>query len=323
MGVLVAAVAVAAGLAFGTPTPGPAQVHFPRDHYGHPGASIEWWYFTAIAHDTAGTPYSVFFTLFSSKGGLVPVAQVRNLKTGALVGHSEQLALGKVGTSSLDVSAGGSRLRFRPSAGEWSFSASGPGFAVSLRQRPDKPYVLHGGGTGVIRQSVAGPAHYYSATRMDAAGTLRAGGRTVRLTGTSWLDHQWGTFRDDPRAFDWDWFSCRFDDRSELMLYRFRDRATGRPLARLGSGTFVPRTGRPIAIGDFRAVPGRATYDAAGRHWPLDWQLDVPALGLTERLHSVLPDQLVRNRIVPTFWEGVADATGSRRGSCFVELSYR
>jgi len=49
----------------------------------------------------------------------------------------------------------------------------------------------------------------------------------------------------------------------------------------------------------------------------------VPRLKLTEDLRSLLRDQLVRNTIVPTFWEGVAHATGSRTGTCFVELSYR
>ena len=45
------------------------QVHFPRDHFGHPGSSIEWWYSTALAHETStGTRYLVFFALFSSDG---------------------------------------------------------------------------------------------------------------------------------------------------------------------------------------------------------------------------------------------------------------
>ena len=323
MGRLAAATAVAAGLALGSLPAAQAQVRFPRDHFGHPQASIEWWYFTAIARDTAGTPYSVFFTLFSSKGGLVPVAQVRNLKTGALVGHSEQLALGRVGSAALDVKAGGAGLRYQPSSNVWTFSASGLGFAVSMRQHPDKPYALHGGGTGTIRQSIAGIAHYYSATRMDASGTLRVGGRSLALAGQSWLDHQWGNFRNDPRAFNWDWFSCRFDDRTELMLYQFRDRATGRPLAAFRNGTFVPKGGPQIQVTNFSAEHTGRAYAAAGRRWPLDWTLRVPALRLTERVHAVLPDQLVRNTIVPTFWEGVATATGSRAGTCFVELSYR
>ena len=91
----------------------------------------------------------------------------------------------------------------------------------------------------MIRQSLAGRSHYYSATRMRATGTLRVGGKKVALGGESWFDHQWGSYRDDPRAFDWDWFSCRFDDDTELMLYQFLDRQTGRPLAGFANGTFV------------------------------------------------------------------------------------
>lgn len=298
-------------------------IRFPRDHFGHPAASIEWWYFTALAHDAAGTRYSVFFTLFSSRGTLIPVAQVRNLKTGALVGHSERFALGRVGRSSVDVRAGDARLRYEPRSNVWVFSASAPAFAVSLHQRPEKPYALHGGGSGLIRQSLGGLSHYYSATLMQAAGTLRAGGKRLALTGESWLDHQWGGFREDPRAFNWDWFSCRFDDDSELMLYQFRDRKTGLPLARFRNGTYVPRRGQPIAITGFRAQPGQRNLDDAGHQWPLDWRLHIPRLKLTENLRSLLPDQLVRNTILPTFWEGAARATGDRTGTCFVELSYR
>jgi predicted secreted hydrolase len=314
---------MAAALILGAPPPGNVQVHFPRDHFGHPRASIEWWYFTAVVQDRAGTPYSIFFTLFSSRGALAPIAQVRNLKSGSVVGHREQLIPGTVSASSVDVKAGLAGLHYQPGSGTWSFSAAGRGFAVSLDQRPDKPYALHGDGTGVIQQSLAGSAHYYSGTRMDATGTLRISGKSLRLAGESWLDHQWGGYRDDPRAFNWDWFSCRFDDRSELMIYQFRDRTSGRPLIRFRTGTYVPERGPTISISNFRARHGRRVLHAAGREWPLDWRLEIPKLNLTENLHALLPDQLVRNTIVPTFWEGVAHATGSRTGTCFVEVSYR
>jgi predicted secreted hydrolase len=302
---------------------GRPAVEFPRDHFGHAAASIEWWYFTALAHDPAGTPYSVFFTVFSSRGTLVPVAEVRNLKTGALVGHTERLALGRIGRSSVDVRAAGTQLRYDARSKVWVFSASAPGFSVLLRQHPEKPYALHGGGSGLIRQSLAGVSHYYSATRMRAAGTLRTHGRRLALSGESWFDHQWGSFRNDPRAFNWDWFSCRFDDQSELMLYQFRARATGLPLARFRSGTYVPRRGGPIEITSFRAQPGERSLDAAGHLWRLDWQLHVPRLDLAVNLRSLVRDQLVRNRLLPSFWEGAARATGDRTGICFVELSYR
>ena len=302
---------------------GKPEVHFPRDHFGHPAASIEWWYFTALVRDASGVRYSVFFTLFSSNGALVPVAEARNLETGKVVGHSERLAAGRIGVSSLDWRAAGSRLRYEPASNTWLFSVSGPGLQVSLSQVPEKPYALHGGGTGVIRQSLAGVSHYYSATRMRATGTLRVAGKRLAIRGESWFDHQWGDYRNDPRAFNWDWFSCRFDDRSELMLYQFLDRKTGRPLAGLANGTFVRPDGRTVLIGSFEATHGARVLTAAGHTWPLDWRLRVPGLKLSESVRALLPDQLVRNTIVPTFWEGVARATGTHTGLCFVELSYR
>jgi predicted secreted hydrolase len=316
---VVAALACASDVAVA----GAPQVRFPRDHFGHSAAPIEWWYFTALVHDRAGRRFSVFFTLFASRGLLLPVAQVRDLKTGKLVGQSEEVGPGHVGSTSLDVGVSGTRLRYQPATDTWSFSVSGPRLRVALQQRPEKPYVLHGDGTGVIRQSSAGTSHYYSDTRMRASGTLRVAGRTVRLAGETWFDHQWGGFVNDPRAFNWDWFSCRFNDRSELMLYQFLDRKTGQPLANLRNGTFVDPSGRAIGITAFTATHRGEALHAVGHAWPLDWHLRVPPLKLTETVQALFPNQLVRTSTLPTFWEGASQASGSHTGTCFVEISYR
>ena len=218
----------------------------------------------------------MFFTLFSGMGSSRARAQVVNLDTGALVGHSEGLALGSAGSSRLDVMAVAATCFDTPRTDTWEFSVSGPGLAVSLSQRPEKPYALHGGGTGVIQQSVAGISHYYSATRMRASGTLRSRRQAVAVTGESWFDHQWGDYAFDPRAFNWDWFSCRFDDRTELMGYQFLDRSDR-------SAAAWTRERQPIVAPDGhgrrdRRLPGDPTTGpstAAGHTWPLDWQLHV------------------------------------------------
>lgn len=317
-----AAVAAIALALVGAGASGIRRVQLPRDHYGHPGAGIEWWYLSGVVRAPDGRRYSVFFTLFSRAGLLLPVSQVVNLDTGALVGHSERLAGGSVGTDTLDVSVPGGRLRYRTATNTWEVAASGHGYALELAARPEKPYVLHGGGTGVIAQSSAGPSHYYSATRMAARGTLTSDGRRLAFAGSAWLDHQWGNFENDPLAFDWNWFSCRFGDETELMLYQFHTRA-GAPLAAHRTGTFVLRSGRSRLVGSFAAVPGRRVLVAAGRRWPLDWQLRVPSERLRLSLRSLVRNQLFRGSLLPTFWEGVAAATGTRRGLCFVEQSYR
>ena len=125
----------------------------------------------------------------------------------------------------------------------------------------------------------------------------------------------------DPRAFNWDWFSCRFDDRTELMLYRFRDRS-GQPLSADRSGTYILRTGKSRVETAFDTIPGERTLDAAGHRWPLDWELRVPAERLDVKITSIVDDQLFRGTLVPTFWEGAATASGTKTGICFVEQTY-
>jgi predicted secreted hydrolase len=299
-----------------------ARVSLPRDHLGH-AAGIEWWYVTGLVRGTDGHRYSVFFTLFKRGGFVLPVSQVVDLDTRQIVGHTETLAVRQVGGSSLKLKVPGAALGFEPRSNRWRFAASRGGYGLVLRAVPRKRYVLHGGGTGLIRQSVAGTSAYYSATRMAARGTITRAGKAIGFSGTAWLDHQWGDFGDDRRGFNWDWFSCRFDDRTELMLYRFRDRRTGRPLAAFRDGTVVRADGSSRRVTAFTVTPGRRALPAAGRRWPLDWALRVSSEHLVLRLRSIVPDQLVRGKILPTFWEGATAATGTKRGICFVEQSYQ
>jgi predicted secreted hydrolase len=157
---------------------------------------------------------------------------------------------------------------------------------------------------------------------MSARGFFERGRRRVSFSGSAWFDHQWGSFDRDPRAFDWDWFSCRFDDRTELMLYHFRDRE-GRSLAAYREGTYVLRSGRGREVRRFDVRPKGRVLVAAGHRWPLDWEVSVPALRLRVTLRSLVRDQLFHGTLVPTFWEGAATARGTKRGLCFVEETYR
>ena len=242
------------------------RVQFPRDHFGHPGSSIEWWYSSALTRDAAGTRYLVFFALFSSGGNVLAVHQVTNLATGAIVDHGEE-----------------------PGSAAWA-----PRRSTSMRAparlvlAADEHLVLLGRRPRARRSRCANarrsPTRCTAAARAGSGSRWRArrsttprrgwppsgsfgdGGKTVALTGQSWLDHQWGDFRDDPRGFNWDWFSCRFDDGTELMLYQFRDRQTGRPLDRYRTGTWVPANGTAHGITGFAADHGRRALRGRRAH---------------------------------------------------------
>jgi predicted secreted hydrolase len=280
-------------------------VRFPRDHYGH-RAGIEWWYFTGDVRGSDGHRYSVFFTLFKRGGLVLPVSQVVNLSGGAIVRHTETVEPASLGSSALRLSTKAATLVYDARRDTWTGGVGAAGYTLRFTARPLEPYVLHGGGTGEIRQATS-TSHYYSSTRMSMSGRFGS----VTFTGTAWFDHQWGDFANDRAAQEWDWFSCRFDDRTQLMLYRFRDGVE--------TGTSVDRRGRGHPVGRFEAVPGARAFRAAGRSWPLDWTLKVPTQHLSLRLHAIVPDQLVRGVILPTFWEGAVTASGTKNGVCFVE----
>src|SRR5262245_11847563 len=164
-----------AAATFATP-----QLHFPRDHFGHT-AGVEWWYFTAEVNGTDGHHYSVFFTMFKRAGFVLPVSQAVNLDSGAIVRHTENLARGR----GIPFASQSAALRYDAARNTWIARAG----TLRFSARPLKQYVLHGGGTGVVRQG-SGTSRYYSATRMSTSGGV---GR-VRFTGTAWFDHQWGDF---------------------------------------------------------------------------------------------------------------------------------
>ncbi len=137
------ALVVAATLAF--TTAGSAAlgcVYLPRDHYAHPQTGIEWRYATGIVRGEDGHRYSVFYTLFRRMGFVLPISQVVDLDTGALVGHSETLAPAVLGTKKLDVTVPGGGLRYRRRMNTWQFSAadSADTYALSLRATPQKRY---------------------------------------------------------------------------------------------------------------------------------------------------------------------------------------
>jgi predicted secreted hydrolase len=305
-----AALALAASAAASLP-----HVHLPRDHYAHSTAGAEWWYVTADVRGSDGHRYSVFVTLFRRGGLVMPVSQVVNLDTGALVGHSEIIVPARVGAASVDVRTPVAALRYDPAANTWSFGAFGLRYGVTLKLTPEKPYALHGGGTGIVGVGSI-ESGYYSATRSRVDGTFIAAGRTIGFRGTAWFDHQWVERVSVLSLPKWDWFACQFADDTELMAYKI---LAGKSGTAGKGGTFVRSDGSAAAVTDPRLVAGSRALSAAGRRWPLDWTIEVPAQHISVKARALVPDQLVQGFLHPTFWEGVATATGTKTGICFVE----
>ena len=298
-------------------------ISFPADHGPHPASNVEWWYTTSIVNDGHGHRYAVFFAIWAKPLGLVARSNVVDLGADRIVHASEQARLGARTAGALSLAVGTSRLRFSERApyGAFSIRAGGKHDGLNLVLVPQKPYVLQGRG-GVIQQSVGGPSSYYSATRMAVIGTLTIGGRAVPVSGSSWLDHQWGSFGTVRKALRWDWFSCRFADRSELMLYRFLD-LSNRPLGRYDTGTFVDPDGTSHAVPRFRVDQLGPSVRPPGAPiaYPQRWRIRVPSRSLDLSISPLARHQYLANRFVAGFWEGAARVDRGKSGICVVEDS--
>ncbi len=119
---------------------------------------------------------------------------------------------------------------------------------IRLREVPTKPPAIHGlRGVSQKSDGVGRASHYYSLSRLETTGEVRLGGRTIPVTGFSWMDHEFGSNQLTPEQAGWDWFSVQLDDRRELMLYMIR-RRDGR-LEPASSGTLIAADGSTQHLG--------------------------------------------------------------------------
>jgi predicted secreted hydrolase len=186
----------------------------------------------------------------------------------------------------------------------------------------DKPPALHHGGYIAYAPAIGG-SYYYSRTRLAVSGTLGVGdGQPAAVSGTAWMDHQWGNFVIAARD-GWDWYSLQFDDNTELMLYVLRT-DTGEPSAAYGS--YVLADGEVQDLGPDAVVSnpvGSWTSPHTGAVYPSGWELRLPD-GSHVGVRPLLQDQELYFPETPgllQYWEGAVSISGDRAGQGYVELT--
>jgi predicted secreted hydrolase len=164
---------------------------------------------------------------------------------------------------------------------------------------------------------------------MKTEGTLVVQGLAQPVTGSSWMDHEFGSSALAPGQVGWDWFSLQFDDGTELMLYLIRQ-ADGRPDPH-SAGTWVDKEGRASHLRrpDFAIeVLDRWASSRTKGVYPSKWRLRVPGIGLEATVVPAFPDQELdtAKSTQVIYWEGAASATGAiagrrLRGRGYVEMT--
>ena len=310
-----------------TPTPAPL-VALPRDEAPH-DTPVEWWYFNGLLTDGAGGEYSYHFVTFQGPGlgGAVPHlmhASLGDHRRGEhYAGETPTLAPVAADAVGVDVAAGGWAMRGDGTTYDLKFDLGG--IALDFRAVSQREPALHGG-DGLVSLGPVGDTYYYSRTRLASTGFVESAGQRRPVTGTSWMDHQWGHL--SGQDVGWDWLSLHLDDGSDLMTAVVFAHATRERIAAYATyvkpdGTVAHLSGSDVAI----AATGSWTSPNTGITYPMGWKLELPPLDLSIEATPVLEQAefAVSGIIQAAYWEGAVTATGTQgaapvTGVGFMEL---
>ena len=318
----------------------PREFVFPRDHGSHSEYKTEWWYLTGKLQAEDERLFGFQATWFRS--GLTPYDPVQPRKSrlatrqlfffhGALtdvaaqrfqhVADAARGALNWAGASEEDLDVWLLDHRFVRDGDVFRTDFRVEGRRVELELRPQREPLFHGVTPGLSQK---GPqpgqaSYYYTLTRMRATGTVEEepGGAKIPVTGSVWLDREFGSNQLDDTQVGWDWFSVTLSDGSDLMLYQIRLKDGG--IEPHSSGTFRTADGSRSHISreSFTIeVLDRWTSKASGATYPARWRIRVPTHGIDLRVRPLLANQELRTggNTEVDYWEGLSEFVGEVNG---------
>ncbi len=320
----------------------PRAFRFPRDHGPHPEFRTEWWYFTGHLETAQGRRFGfqlVFFrnalqpdevtgrSAWRSRQSWMAHFAVTDVRQGRFYAY-ERLGRGAIGL------AGARSEPFEVWLDEWSVAERGDRWvlhaaeeevSLTLSLLPLRRPVLQGD-AGLSQKSAApgNASYYYSIPRLGADGELTLAGETHRLTGSAWLDREWGTSALGEGQVGWDWFSLQLDDGSDLMFYQLR-RKDGSPDPHSAGSLQMP-DGKRIRLtrADVILEPLGYWESPKGGRYPVRWRLRIPSQQLVLEVVPLMENQELD--LLVRYWEGAVDASGTRagkavRGRGYLELA--
>jgi predicted secreted hydrolase len=315
---------------------------FPRDHFSHPDFKTEWWYYTGHFTTAKGRAYGYQVTFFRFGVKDKQEAEPRPLFTDLYMAHfalsdkqAKSFRVAERANRGYEGKAGAAVDRLLVWNEDWKLAVNGETHLIDIKDKdvtlklrlvPAKPPVLHGdGGLSQKAEGAGRASYYYSSTRLMTEGEIEIAGRKEKITGQSWMDHEFGSNQLADDQLGWDWFSLQLDDKSELMLYVMR-RKDG-SIDPYSSGTLVYPDGmsRHLALADFKIEPlEQWKSPASGAVYPMRWKVAVPSANLVLQVDPFFPAQELdtRRSTKVTYWEGSVTLRGTSKGQSVRGLGY-
>ena len=313
-------------------TPDGSLISFPVDEGWHPDEAIEWWYMAGHLKGTAsGTPYSFMLTYFYFPGDTLGISydgfrilNISNDQTGVF--HTETMALNYVdlATDHLHIDArllnyvieywnhkeetDGTLVPF-----EYELSATAGQNSIALATVSQKPPLIPGG-DGLFDQGADSYTYYYSLTENLVEGTLTFEGNSVEVTGSAWIDRQYGTFNPNTGE-QYEWFYLQLSNGMDLNiwnLFTLENQLPENPAYKHIS--VYMDTANQYTSHDFKLEQlAYACISDTGNCYAREWRLTSPVNQLDLTFSTLHHNSEVE--IPFSFFEGPTTATGSVNGS--------
>jgi predicted secreted hydrolase len=281
--------------------------------------SSEWWYATGVLTDDLGKSFSYQFTLLRIKAAFLRPYLLMLALTDFETGKHRYRQDITLSTKGIELS--NSRLRFGADAllekeeTGMHLVVNQKDFALDFSLGYGKGAVWHCD-NGFLQMGIPGrdqTTMYYSYPNMPTAGTIRLDGETKRVSGKTWFDKQGGPYSLLNPKTHWEWFSLRFFDDEEMMLFSF-------PQDDARDGTYIHADGSTERLNDYTISPKGFVYPQGGTvRYSSGWDVLLP--GRKEERYSITP--LLEGQMNLGYYEllaGVTNAAGELVGHCFVEL---
>jgi predicted secreted hydrolase len=207
-------------------------LNFPQDEGWHPPEDIEWWYTTAqVTGSTTGHKYDVMLTYFdypqAGYGGfrIFNIADENTMQFNKQTSLCNYPVLSQTHQEIHALPIGGSLEDFstlQDSVGnlipfQYHVKAAGPAYHIDFNYNSLKRPLMVGG-TGYLYEGASSYTYYYSLTTLAVTGVITMGGITENVTGTAWLDRQWGNF--NPVSGEhYEWFSFQLSNGMDMNVW--------------------------------------------------------------------------------------------------------
>ncbi|MDR1734759.1 MAG: hypothetical protein LBR73_07775 [Oscillospiraceae bacterium] len=279
----------------------------------------EWWYATGILNSASGDIYSWQFTLIKAVLKGLPfwllMTALTDFQTGEHLYAQKMMPLPtRISVLPSAVGIPGEAVMWTKDGAPSRVEMIGKGFTLALNLKPNKAPAWHCD-NGVLEMGNLGDpkerTYYYSYTNVSCQGCLMTDADAFPVTGKCWIDKQGGPYNLINVKTHWEWFSFRFDDGEEVMLFSF-------PQSSYQDGTYIRADGSYERLNDYTIEPIEFT-EAAGMRFACKWS--VTLTGGKAGTYTIVPK--TDGQLNLAYFELLADIreeSGTPVGVSFVEL---